>query len=107
MMPAQAGGLLLPEPGNPACADPDRFDTPAQRIQTHAYPACSHLRDFCRNPCRNPHHGLCRDCGPATPGSTMPARVRAASWPAWTSRPMKALMRWVGLLGGGLGGRDE
>jgi len=46
MMPAQAGGLLLPEPGNPACADPDRFDTPAQRIQTHAYPACSHLRDF-------------------------------------------------------------
>ncbi|ABM57946.1 monofunctional biosynthetic peptidoglycan transglycosylase [Verminephrobacter eiseniae EF01-2] len=28
----------------------------------------------------------------------MPARVRAASWPGWTSRPMKALMRWLALL---------
>src|SRR6218665_1070626 len=27
----------------------------------------------------------------------MPARVRAASWPGWTSRPMKALMRWLAL----------
>src|SRR6218665_1053760 len=28
----------------------------------------------------------------------MPARVRAASWPGWTSCPMKALMRWLALL---------
>src|SRR6218665_115060 len=42
--PAACGGLW-PEPGNPACADPDRFDTPAHRIQTHAYPACSRLHD--------------------------------------------------------------
>src|SRR6218665_230641 len=28
----------------------------------------------------------------------MPARVRVASWPGWTSRPMKALMRWLALL---------
>src|SRR6218665_3735265 len=28
----------------------------------------------------------------------MPARGRAASWPGWTSRPMKALMRWLALL---------